>query len=250
MIPNQASDSSRSGFLQPGRSDEFALDSSSWGFEAGSWVPGGLEGQNLEDFIQQFVAGVAGLDGTLTRPRWQPEPPNIPAFGTTWAAVGIMRRRPLGFVGAVLHNPANDGHDLMLRHEQLEVLVTFYGPQCDDYSSNLHDGLMIWQNREVLRLVGMGFVEITESIRVPEYIKNQWVDRVDKTLFINRIIVRRYPVLNLLSAAGAVMTEVGYTSPITVPSTSQITVPSTSEWMSFDIPPGLDAQPLYVPPPP
>jgi hypothetical protein len=220
-IPNQAVDSSQAGALQPGPSN---------------WTV--LNGQPLEDFLQQYVAAVAALDGTMVRPRWQDEPPNIPDHGANWCSVGIMQRQPLGFVGAVQHDSTGDGHDVMQRHEQLNILISFYGPNCDEYSSNLHDGLMIEQNRRVLRTVGMGFVEITESIRVPEFIKNQWWDRVDKRLFINRIIVRNYPVLNLLSAAAAVITDVGYVSPVTV----------TDAPMSFDEPVGLDTSPLFETP--
>jgi hypothetical protein len=58
--------------------------------------PSPLDGDDLEDYIQQFVAGVAGMDGTLVRPRWQPEPSNIPDFDVTWCATGITHKRPIG----------------------------------------------------------------------------------------------------------------------------------------------------------
>jgi hypothetical protein len=213
-IPSQASDSSQAGYLQPGRTDQFALDHPP-GFDAGYLSLPKLEGPDLDDYLQQLIAGVAGLDGTLVRPRWQPEPPNIPDFGITWASLGIVRRRSLGFVGAVLHDSTGVGHDVMLRHEQLEILVSVYGPRCDEVAGNLHDGLMIEQNRIQLRSLGMGFVEITDGISNPELIKDKWLDRVDKTLFINRCVARDYPVLNILSASAAVITE-RYTSQVTV----------------------------------
>jgi hypothetical protein len=217
MIPNQAPDSSVAGYLQPGRTDDFALDQPP-GLDQGVFELPNLEGPLLDDYLQQFVAGISGLDGTLVRPRWQPEPPNIPDFGTTWASLGIMRRRSLGFVGATLHDPAGNGHSIMLRHEQLEILISFYGPQCDEAAGNLHDGLMLEQNRIVLRSMNMGLVEITDGISNPELIKERWLDRVDKTLFINRCIAREYPVLNQLTASGTVIPDPGggYQAPFTV----------------------------------
>jgi hypothetical protein len=177
-----------------------------------------LEGIALEDFVQQFVAGVSGLPGQNVRPRWQPEPPNIPDFGVDWCAVGITRHRPIGTWASVTHCSAGDGYDMMQRHEDLDILCSFYGPGADDFAGNLHNGLMIWQNRSLLTLVGMAFVEISEGIRAPEFIKNRWLERTDKPLWLRRIIVRTYPVLNLLSASGAVIPDPGgtYQAPFTV----------------------------------
>jgi hypothetical protein len=209
-IPNQARDSSQAGYLQPGRTDQFVLDTSgAYGLDHGYWTSLQLEGPALEDYIQQFVAGVAGLDGTLVRPRYQPEPPNLPDFSVTWCAVGIVRKRPIGVYGATIHDPVNDGHDLVQRHEDIDVLASFYGPQCDYYAANLHSGLMIWQNKSALAAVGMAFVEIGEGTRAPEFIKNQWLDRIDKPLWLRRIIQRVYPVLNILEAAGTVTADPG-----------------------------------------
>jgi hypothetical protein len=175
----------------------------------------------LENYVQQFVAGVAGLPGELVRPRWQPEPPNLPTLDVTWAAVGIVQRRPIGIYAWVGHDPNADGGqglDKMQRHEEMDLLCTFYGPDSDVVASNLHDGCMIWQNKSELRLNGMAFVEITEAIRMPEMIKNQWVDRVDKTIVLRRIILRDYRVRNQLWAGGSIIADPsGYTQSFHAP---------------------------------
>ena len=188
MIPNQAPDSSVNGYLQPGRSDEFSLDHPQNGFDAGSLGLPQLEGQSLEDYLQQYVAGVSYLDGTLVRPRWQEEPPNLPDFGVDWCAVGIVNHRPIGLYAAVVHHGDGDGHDEMQRHEDLDVLASFYGPNADSYATNLHNGLMIWQNVSVLRLVGMAFVDISDHTRAPELIKSRCWERIDKTLTLRRTL--------------------------------------------------------------
>ncbi len=187
-IPNQAPDSSVTGFLQPMSTPD-------------GQVP---PGQPLENYLQQFVAGIAGMDGTMVRPRWQPEPANLPDWGVDWCAVGVMRRTPIGVYAWVQHFCDNEfngpGHSEAQRHEELEVLATFYGPNCDAYCTNLQNGLMIWQNWSALRLVGLAFVEAQTPAHAPELIRERWWDRYDLTLIFRRIVRRNYPVLNILSA--------------------------------------------------
>ena len=168
-----------------------------------------LEGQALEDYIQQFIVGVSGLPGPMVRQRWQPEPPNIPDFGVDWAACGITRHRPIGPYAAIIHHGDGDGYDEMQRHETLEILVSFYGPNADDFAGNFHNGLMVWQNHSILRQVDMALVEVSEGVRVPEMIKMRWWDRVDKPLTLRREVRRSYPILNLVSAGGFVIADPG-----------------------------------------
>ena len=56
-------------------------------------TPAPLEGRALWEFLQPWLAGITGIAGTLFFPRWQPEPPNYPAYGTDWAAFGITLRK-------------------------------------------------------------------------------------------------------------------------------------------------------------
>jgi hypothetical protein len=173
-----------------------------------------MDGQSLEDYLQQFVAGVSYLDGTLVRPRWQEEPPNLPAFDDVpcWCAVGIVRRRPIGVYAAVVHYGDNDGYSDMQRHEDLDVLCSFYGAGADEFATNLHNGLMLWQNTSILRMSGLAFVEIGEGVRAPELIKEKWLNRIDKWLMLRRVVQRYYPVLNILSIQGTVNAETYQTS--------------------------------------
>ena len=187
-VPDQAPDSSQDGFLQ------------------GSPPRQITPSQPLENFLQQLVAGVAGLEETLVRPRWQPQPPNLPDKALNWAASGITKWHELGYA-AVQHMSEGDGHDEMQRQEAFDLLVTFYGPLCATYASNLIDGFNIWQNRSRLKRIGLNYTGHGDVMRVPELIKNEWIDRCDVTLSWTRMIVRDYPVLNLLDAAFTLNTD-------------------------------------------
>lgn len=191
-----------------------ANDSSTGGYLTPATSPAPLEGQALNRFLQQVWVGITGLDGTLIRPRWQPEPPAIPPFGTDWMAFGITRRKGDTFTSTI-HDPTGNGNDSVYRQEMLDILCTFYGPDADNYASLLREGLFVAQNREVLQLNNFGLVEVGEAVAVPEIIKDRWTYRVDMRVTLRRSILRTYPVLNILSAEGTVDTD-PYTIPFTV----------------------------------
>jgi hypothetical protein len=184
-IPNQATDSRRPGYLQPQEPP----------YPDAQIIPG----QPLENFLQQWVAGVAYMEETLVRPRWQLVPPNLPDVGTDWCAVGILDTRPVGIYPAAWPWIYGEPYNVVQyqRHEEFELLCTFYGPQADEYASNLHDGACVWQNYAPLRLVGVKLVEVHESRHAPELVKNQWLKRIDKEITFRRIIRKNYPILTI-----------------------------------------------------
>lgn len=185
---------------------------------APSASPAPLEGQALLDFIQDLVVGITGLDGTVVRPRWQPEPPNVPSGGTAWAAIGVTSRTADTYP-YVTHDSVNDV-DAMQRHEILNVLCSFYdtgaGGQADAYAALLRDGIAIGQNREKLFLAGMGLVDVGELMAVPSLLKQRWLYRVDLPLVIRRQIDRTYPVLTILTGEATLNTDDGFTESIQV----------------------------------
>lgn len=176
------------------------------GFIAPNVSPAPLEGQAFDGFLQQIIVGITGMTGSLVRPRWQPEPPNLPAIGTTWAAFGVMLTTPDTYA-AIIHRGAGEGTDELQRHETNEVLISFYGPDADLYASRLRDGLQIAQNREMLFLNGMAHVETKAPISVPTLVKERWLYRLDVTWVMRRAIQRVYPILNVLSAQGSINYE-------------------------------------------
>jgi len=159
--------------------------------------PAPLEDEALVNFFQEWVVGITGLAGQYVRPRWQPEPPNIPGSSINWAAIGIARREVDTFA-VEQHLPA--GTSQVKRHEVLHFLASFYGPAADSYAHILREGMQLAQNRERLTLNSMGLVESGEAVTVPELVKERWLYRVDLPFSIRRQIIRTYSVLNLNSA--------------------------------------------------
>lgn len=173
--------------------------------------PAPLEGQALNRFLQTWVAGICGLDGSLVRPRWQPEPGDIPASGA-WAAVGVSTRGQRGF--PMIRHVSNEdalGHDVFYNQEWLRVLCSFYdlgsAGQADALACQMRDGLSVPQNGELLMLNNFAIAEVGELLAVPELLKARWYYRVDLSVTLNRAISRIYPIENLIEAEGTLVSE-------------------------------------------
>jgi hypothetical protein len=160
-------------------------------------------GEDLENFLQQWIASVAGIDEVWVRPRWQPQPPNLPDFGQDWVSVGITESTPLNIYAAAIWYPAY-GIQQFQRHVEFTLLCSFYGPNCAFYSGNLHIGAQVEQNHWILKTKGVKLIDTGGGRRVPELIKEQWWDRIDIEVTFRRIIRRNYQIRPIASAAACV----------------------------------------------
>ena len=195
-------------------------DSSTGGYILPTANPAPLEGQALLRFFQQIIAGITGLDGTMVRPYWQGESPNIPDAGDAWAAFRINKRPSdtFPFVGRLPYG-TDTGVDHLQRHELLEFFVEFYdlgstgvnntGGLADNYAALLRDGLAIPQNREPLFLNGMGLIKVGDLVTAPSIFKLRWQYRVDFEFTVGRQIDRSYQVLTIVAANGDIYTDGG-----------------------------------------
>lgn len=179
-----------------------ANTSATGGYLAPASSPAPLEGEGLLAFLQGVVVGITGLPGDMVRPRWQAEPPNIPAAGSVWAAIGVTTRPTDAYAYT---RELNTGTELQ-RHEEMDLLCSFYDlgstGQADAMCALLRDGFQIAQNREPLFRNGMGLVHTDDAVAVPSLLKMRWLYRVDMNVKLRRVILRNYPVLTILSEVG------------------------------------------------
>ncbi|MDT6960144.1 hypothetical protein QTN24_01420 [Cupriavidus sp. SZY C1] len=162
-------------------------------------APVPLEDDALDDLLQELVAGVTGLPGAMVRPRWQTTVPKHPEPSENWCAIGVNRQAN-DASPAIQHDGDGDGSDDYIRHQEIDLLCSFYGPAGKGYAQRLADGMSIPQNSEQLALSGMKFVRASDIQPAPALINQQWNRRYDLTLTLRRKITRTYPVLNLLEA--------------------------------------------------
>lgn len=165
-------------------------------------VAGPLEGLDLRRFIGTVLVGVSGFEPELVRPAWQQNPPPVPNIDTNWMAFGITARRADNDPYQV---EKDDGlRTLMLRHEELDIMLAFYGPDCLQKAAEVREGFELTQNTESLLLAGMAYIDLSDIIHAPELVNDRYFDRADTTLTIRREVRREYRILNFVSANGAI----------------------------------------------
>jgi hypothetical protein len=182
----------------------FAPDSTQAGYLAPTTLS--MLGLPFEDFMQEVVAGITGINPTLVRPRWQPQPPTTPAVTVDWIACGVLRTEA-DWNPAIIHQTDQNGTDLLLMQEHITYIISIYGPHSDDYAGMLRDGLFIEQNRALFRSNGIGLVEVSDIGRVPELFRQQWRDRNDLEVHLNRQVRRVYNVRSLLRSTGTILAQ-------------------------------------------
>src|SRR5258708_5727734 len=129
-----------------------------------------LQDAALDTLIHDVLQALTGINGSLVRPRWQPEPPNQPDINTDWIAFGVIEFAPETY-GHVTHSGIGNGgsgQDNIQRHEELSVLCSHYGPNAGAFSSLVRDALItVAQNRAALHAANTDVVEIKTPIAVP-----------------------------------------------------------------------------------
>jgi len=180
--------------------------------------PAPVEDDDLDSVLQAMVVGITGLDATLVRPRWQTIVPKQPEPGTDWCSIGVVSSMPDAnayvqhLSGISISQPAGD---VSQRHEELEVLVSFYGPHAKSNLGILRDGLWIEQNLYAAKASGLYFTGQMEPGRAaPEFINQQWIRRWDSALTFRRMAARAYLVNNIVSAEIDLIDDTGHVNAV------------------------------------
>ncbi len=170
-------------------------------------VPRGL---TLEQFIQQLLVGITGIEGSFVRPIWQIEEPNQPTIDKNWISYGIISSQP--DANAWVATKETEDEEVVVesqRHELLNISLNIYGPLAFETAGIIRDGFQIPTNLQALVYAKMGFVEVGTAQRSPDLMGGRWVQRFNMSLFLRRQIVRTYPIPTLISAGGTIYSNTG-----------------------------------------
>lgn len=163
-----------------------------------------LDDSALDHYFHDVFTAILGFDATLIRPRWQVDPANMPANGVNWIAQGVTNRRDDDVASQVL---SVDGLSTTVsRNQELDNLVSFYGPGASGVEALLRDGLSLDQNREAMNLTGLVLVRVGEPRNASMLVNERWVKRIDCIVTFRRLISRVYSVQSLLSAQTTLIT--------------------------------------------
>lgn len=152
------------------------------------------EDSALDALFQSTVASITGLNGSLVRPRWQPIPPVQPEPATDWCAIGVMVSSPDAGPYITPVPLPDPGTVSLIRHEQIELLASFFGPNAKKFAGVLRDGLSVPQFMEPLAGAFIGLVGCGPLRALPYMANEQWVHRIDMSLTFRRKVTRVYPI--------------------------------------------------------
>lgn len=158
-----------------------------------------LDDDELLDALQPIVVGIGGWpDPSLVRPSWQsPDMPNQPEYPENWCALRIARTRPDTYRFET-HVADGQGYDVTEYSEELDLMLTCYGPRSQSFARTMRDGFQIAQNRQPLQALDMDTLFVGEPVTIPILQTNVWVRRVDVTVTLRRVVERKYGVLTIL----------------------------------------------------
>lgn len=163
---------------------------------------GPIDNLDFRRFIGLTLVNLSGFTAELVRPAWQQNPSPIPSIDIDWMAFGQTSRRT--DYDAYQVEKADGTSSTQIRNEEVDFLLTFYGPNCIGKASELRDATDITQNQEALYLAGMAIVNFSDITHAPELINERWFDRCDMTMTIRREIRREYRILNFAGANGVI----------------------------------------------
>lgn len=153
--------------------------------------------ETLERELSQWARALSGLPSGMVRPRWTATQAALPAADVNWCGFGII-----GFTAdnAPAFVRQTDDDSQLWRHEVIETLASFYGPQSQSIATMFRDGLTVEQNNETLKTNELSLADYSELTAFPELINNQWVRRYDITVRLRRKVIRDYGIKSLVSA--------------------------------------------------
>lgn len=161
----------------------------------------------LSDLVSDVVAAILALDRNSVRPRFQLDAsPQMPGPRFDWVAVGTSSVTEASLRGMTQHVPDGDGSDVVATPERHDMLLSFYGPRCISLARGLRDGLKVEPNRYALRAAGLAYCGSGPIVQLGEQINQSWYRRSDMSVRFDGLVLREYPVLNLLSVQGSFVT--------------------------------------------
>lgn len=166
-----------------------------------------LDDQALDRIFHDLIMNLTGLSAELIFPRWQVDPPNMPANGTNWIAQGSKSR--MEDIVPWQSFDAATGIYTLNRNQQIENHLSFYGPGASGLEALLRDNIAIGQNRDVIGGLDIALVKVGDPVNLSGLTNERWNKRIDVTVTFRRLIWRTYQVLPLLSAPGTITSDTG-----------------------------------------
>lgn len=160
------------------------------------------ESFNIYHVIHDFIAGVTGIDNTLIRPMYQPNPPTIPPLGTDWIAYNITSRDEIGHS---YQSVSTLDVFKMQQQKELELTISIYGSNALQNITNFRAAIELSQNWDSLRPYNISFQQCGKAIRSPELYNMRWLDKYTIIISLNQLAITNAPIISLINATPTIL---------------------------------------------
>lgn len=147
--------------------------------------------QSFENILQPWIVQITDSEASYVRPLWQHPSPSQPNPDQSWIAFGITS---IDGDYSTTQRIDEDENTWLTYHETIELLVCFYGQDCQAQATRFKLGIYIEQNRDYLLQHGIGIQDIGPLIRAPDFINNRWRNRTDIHITLRRKSWRKYKI--------------------------------------------------------
>lgn len=187
--------------------------------QAGLLTP--LSATNTEDptdTMREWVAGLTGLALDHVRRRWVPKPGTRPGIAEDWCAVGYTTVQTYTSPESIerrgdLEKPES-GDVIRVSHQSFDFTASFYGSSAALLADTFRESAQVSQNLRWLRSHGLSLQAIDESgTHAPDFLNEQWVDRIDLNFRIGRRISRVYGIRSIAAIGDVQIRTDSHTQP-------------------------------------
>lgn len=152
---------------------------------------------NIYYLVHDYIVGLTGLDNTLVRPMYQPNPPTIPAFGTDWIGVDI---KTIDMNGSSYQTLNKDDILTLRRDVTFDVSLAVYGTNALKIATLIRSGMELTYNTEIFRQYNIAFGSHGKVIRAPELHNQRWLERYNLGFTLNYVAVNNTSIMSITEA--------------------------------------------------
>lgn len=151
----------------------------------------------LDQLLSEWICNVSGLSAEQVGTRWTKD--NLPILsaennGCMFGITGCSAE------GSPVFTCQTDEDTQFWRHERLECMASFYGPEGMSFAARFRDGTAVPQNNAELNGRGLVLENCSGLTLFSELINQQWVRRYDMTIHLRRKVIRKFGIKSLVEA--------------------------------------------------
>lgn len=165
------------------------------------------------DPLRIWVSKILGFPPEIVRASWLQKPGTQPSVNKDWCALAVKgaQSTPIyqfGKKGRI--DVPESGDTTQVSHDDYQVVISFYGPSAMFNAMRFRDGAQLLQNRRNLESFGLTLIRLDpQTLRLPDFAGEQWIDRYDVEFHIGRKVSRTYGVRTVVSADFDIFLERG-----------------------------------------